>query len=128
MIEETRWLREVEEEIEKDKEKEKIGENGKHILRKRKLNRMYKYKIKEEKIEWRKIECIKKHENGKCKEERKIVKAGRRKKEVQKEKVNQVLKTEKSPNYGGNPQLVEKQLKDKNRESEEKIVRKKKVV
>ena len=78
VIEEVKWREEIEEEISRIIEVEKIKECGIHILRKRKVNRKLKYKQK-----GRDIERRRKEENQEIcgeKRERKVVKAKRRKK------------------------------------------------
>ena len=73
-IEEVMWRNEIEEEINRDIETEKIRQSGSHILRKRKLNRKNKYKEVGEKIERK--PAIKKMKTEAT--QRKLVKAGRR--------------------------------------------------
>ena len=96
VIEESEWKLEIEEEINKERELEKIRETGEHILRKRKINGTKKYRkegaMQETTTTGKKI--------------RKIIKAGRRKKVKEKDKEveeNKVKKTEKPLNKGGNP-------------------------
>ena len=74
-IEEVMWRNEIEEEINRDKETEKMRESGSHILRKRKLNRKNKYKEVGEKLERKPV--IKKMKTEAT--QRKLVKAGKRK-------------------------------------------------
>ena len=129
VVEDVSWSREIEEEIGKDRETEKIRDSGRHILRKRKHNKMSKYKLGDRNLKGSETEKFVKNENIENKDERKIAKAGRRKKEIQKKVEKQETggkETNKKLNKGGKPQLVEKHSRRKNTcESESKIIRKK---
>ena len=107
-VEATEWKNEIEEEINKDREREKIRENGEHILRKRKADRRLKY-IKKEIGEKRKVEV-----NQGNRKERKRLKPRRRIKEIV---------TEKIGDRGGEPQSL--QNREVRSQGERELIKKK---
>ena len=107
-VEATEWKNEIEEEINKDREREKIRENGEHILRKRKADRRLKY-IKKEIGEKRKVDV-----NQGNRKERKWLKPRRRIKEIV---------TEKIGDRGGEPQSL--QNREVRSQGERELIKKK---
>ena len=124
VVDKIEWRNDIEEEIGKDREREKIQECTENILRKRKSNKKLKYKVKKmegsvEKGESKEI-CDKKH--------RKYEKARRRKKETEKIKKEENEEIEKNQQQeGGKPHKAEgerKKEKDPKRKKETGIKKK----
>ena len=97
-VTEVDWRNEIEEEIGKDREKEKLKESGAHILRKRKYNRKEKYKQ-------RKLDLQEKREEVK----ERVIKKARRRLEVKEALIRE-----------GEVKEVEKERKNTKKESKKK--------
>ena len=120
-IEEVTWRNEIEEEINRDRETEKIRESGSHILRKRKLNRKNKYKEEGEKLKRKPVIKEMRTETT----QRKLLKAGRR--EVVNIEKGESEKKKEREDQKHIPQDGDKPHRNKNRnKKEDEVINRKK--